>query len=321
MKIIKSITVILVSTILLPGCTFGQPPAVNNMTGDYSIYFTLRKKENENANIVYYDGSKLNDFKVKSGSSSRGENQAAISADGKSIAFNTYQFGGWKTAFSKVDGTNIKQIDKSRNYAFTPRFSNDGKWIVYTAHSDGRFGTRDIYKIKTNGDGKARLTKNSRSNYTPSFSPDGSKIAFVSSRDGKNYEIFVMKSDGSKQTNLTKHPSHEACPSWSPDGKQIAFLSVRGDFLNLFVMDADGSDLRNVTNNQLNKTNQFVQTVSSVDEMSYMYGTSWSPDGKSIVFVQNKNGKQKLYTINVDGSALSEVVETSGEQCNPFWAE
>ncbi len=303
-------------------CSFGivnQPK--NDQSNDYKIYFSLRESEDQNAKIVSYDGKELKEFTVKNGNSSRGINKPSVSSDGEWIAFNTYQFGGWKAAISHLDGSEVRQISNSGNYSGFPSFSKDGNWIVYYEHENGRNGNRDIYKIKLDGSEKTQLTRDARHHYSPSFSPGGSKIAFVSARDGGNYEVFVMNSDGSAIKNITKHPNHDACPSWSPDGKKIAFLSIRDGYLNLYTMNPDGTELINLTNNQETDTNWFDQTAQSVDELSYMYGTSWSPDGKSIVFVQKKGDFQKIYTISADGSNLKKLVETKGNQFNPFWAK
>ncbi|MEQ9404689.1 MAG: DPP IV N-terminal domain-containing protein [Cyclobacteriaceae bacterium] len=296
----------------------GQSTRVNK---DFKIYFTLRENEDENARVVSYDGKELVDFKVQNGKSSRGENKPSVSSDGKWIVFNTYQFGGWKAAISSIDGSAIRQVSKSSNYSGFPSFSQDNQWIVFYEHENGRMGNRDIYKIRVDGTEKTRLTQNSKHHYYPAFSPDGSKIAFVSAREGGNYEVFVMNSDGSEPKNITKNVSHESCPSWSPDGKRLAFLSIRDGYLNLYTMNPDGSGLKNVTNNQKRESNQFIQTAQSVDELSYMYGTSWSPDGKQIVFVQKMGELQKLFIVDTDGKNLRELVETKGEQTNPNWAK
>lgn len=292
----------------------------NNSNSDYRIYFSLRESEDQNIKIVSYDGQKISQFKVKNGNSARGINKPSVSADGKWIAFNTYQFGGWKTAIAKIDGSSVRQVSESRNYSGFPSFSKDGKWILFYEHENGRNGSRDIYKVRFDGSEKTQLTRNSKHHYSPAFSPDGSKISLVSARDSGNYEIFVMNSDGTNLTNITKHSNHDANPSWSPDGKKIAFLSIRDNYLNLYTINPDGTGLKNLTNNQENGTNSFVQTSQSVDELSYMYGTSWSPDGKSIVFVQKEGGIQKLYMINSDGTNVRKLVETKGNQFNPFWA-
>jgi len=295
-----------------------ESKAQSSNNSDYTIYFSLREKPEQNARIVYYDGKKLRNFTPK-GRSSRGENSPSISSDGKQIAFNTYHFGGWKTAIANIDGTNIRQVSDSRNYSGVPSFSKDGKWIVFYEHENGRMGKRNIFKIRTDGTGKKQLTRNSKHHYAPSFSPDGSKITFLSARDGGYLQVFVMNSDGSNLTNITKHKSHESSPSWSPDGKRIAFLSIRNGYLNLYTMNPNGTGLKNITKNEEKKSNSFTQTSQSVDELSYLYGTSWSPDGKSIAFVQKKRGFQKLHIINTDGTNLRELVSTPGNHFKPFW--
>lgn len=284
--------------------------------GDYQIYFSLREDDDQNIRIVSYDGEIIRKYEIKGGKSSRGESQPSVSADGKMIGFNTYHFGGWKAAIAKVNGTGIRLVDQSGNYSFNPSFSPDGKKILFTQRLNGRSGSRDIYTINADGTGKKRLTSNIRNSYNPSFSPDGSKIVFVSSRD-LHYEIYVMNSDGSNHINVSNHGNHDANPSWSPDGKRIAFLSIREGALDLFVVNADGTNLRNLTNS----TQSFEATADTVDELSYMYGTSWSPDGKSIVFVKNKDGKNKLYIIDIDGKNLRQVIETPGDQFNPNWVK
>ena len=319
MKYLKQTTLISLLALMITGCNNIQGQS-KQAANEYTIYFSLRESEDQNIRIVSFDGKKLKDFKPKKGSSSRGENKPSVSSNGQWIAFNTYQFGGWKSAIANIDGSDIHPISGSSNYSGMPSFSKDNQWIVFYEHENGRTGNRDIYKIRVDGSEKTRLTRNSKHHYSPSFSPDGSKIALVSAREGGNYEVFTMNSDGTDLKNVTKHSNHDACPSWSPDGKRIAFLSIRDGFLNLYSMKADGSDLKNVTNNQTRNSNEFIQTAQSVDEMSYMYGTSWSPDGKSIVLVLKKDGLQKLYIVGADGKNLRAVVETPGNQFNPFWA-
>ena len=105
-----------------------------------------------------------------------------------------------------------------------------------------------------------RLTNNHFTAKNPSWSPDGKRIAFTSSRDG-NMEIYVMDADGNNQQNLTNRPHLDWEPSWSPDGKRIAFMSngeggleIKDGNLEIYVMDADGSNQRNLTNNRRHDT-------------------------------------------------------------------
>ena len=77
--------------------------------------------------------------------------------------------------------------------------------------------------------------------------PTTPKILFTSSRDG-NGEVYMMNPDGSEQVNLTQHPATDQGAVWSPAGDQILFVSDRQGtrVRDLYVMDADGSNVRRV---------------------------------------------------------------------------
>ncbi len=72
-------------------------------------------------------------------------------------------------------------------------------------------------------------------------------VAFTSAVENGNLDIYSMRPDGSGLTNLTNDPAHDVDPYWSPDGKRIAFLSDRAGPMQVFVMNADGSDVFQVT--------------------------------------------------------------------------
>jgi Tol biopolymer transport system component len=89
---------------------------------------------------------------------------------------------------------------------------------------------------------KRALTPGLSRDGNPSFSPLGDRIAFQ--RDG---DIWTMNPDGSGPVNLTKTESYEGCPWFSGDGTRIAFDGLRDETSDIFVMNADGSNLRRLT--------------------------------------------------------------------------
>jgi TolB protein len=77
-----------------------------------------------------------------------------------------------------------------------------------------------------------------------SWSPDSQKLVFAA-----NGEIYVIRPDGTEQTNLTSSSDLNASrPTWSPDGGRILFSALIEGAPDLFVMNVDGSGLRNLTN-------------------------------------------------------------------------
>jgi TolB protein len=102
-----------------------------------------------------------------------------------------------------------------------------------------------------------------------------------------------MNVDGSGQTQLTSNS--DSAPSWSPDGLKIAFQSFRDGDYDIYVMNADGSAQRAVTNN----------TVDDEDP-------AWSPDGQKIAFesYRPRGGQAQIFVINADGSKETRLTNT-----------
>ena len=74
-------------------------------------------------------------------------------------------------------------------------------------------------------------------------------------------------------------------PVYSPDGMKLAFISTHDGDPEIFVMNADGTGLKKLTEN------------TAVDA-----APSWSPDGGKIVFTSDRSGAFELYRMNADGS-------------------
>jgi Tol biopolymer transport system component len=147
------------------------------------------------------------------------------------------------------------------------------------------------------------------------LSPDGRRIVFTSLKDG-DLDIYTMNVDGTDVRRLTTTPGYDGGPWWSPDGTKIVYRAwhyapedtaglhayqallkqgmIRPNRMELFVMNADGSDQRQVT--RLGGAN---------------FGPSWTPDGRRIVFSSNhRNPRSRnfdLYLVNLDGTGLEQV--------------
>ena len=143
-----------------------------------------------------------------------------------------------------------------------------------------------------------------------------SMIAFCSDRakQGGNRDIFVMKTDGDQPRNLTADPvSDDFSPAWSPDGMKIAFSSERLGNQEIYVMDADGKNLVQLTRHR-----------------AYDATPSWSPDGRKIAFTSDRDhlfvvgpgqiGELEIYVMNADGENVVRITETGGWNHEPSWS-
>ena len=136
------------------------------------------------------------------------------------------------------------------------------------------------------------------------------QIAFVSRRDG-NAEIYVMDADGGNQRRLTNNRHDDWEPSWSPDGKRIVFASDRDEHPDrvpgwftseIYVMDADGSNQLNLTNNPDDDRDP-----------------AWSPDGNRIAFSSNRDGRfnWEIYVMDADGGNVQRLTNNPDDDGHP----
>jgi Tol biopolymer transport system component len=135
--------------------------------------------------------------------------------------------------------------------------------------------------------------------YGSDWSPDGTRIAYDSESRGGGQGIWVVNADGSEARKLIDDGS---VPAWSPDGTKIAFArpdlgemvsfgdGSAGTPLYLYVMDADGTNVRRLTDGQF------------LD-----YSPAWSPDGTQIAFVRHGRKGVGLFVMNADGSNVRRV--------------
>jgi Tol biopolymer transport system component len=113
-----------------------------------------------------------------------------------------------------------------------------------------------------------------------------------------------MDSDGSNVIRLTHAAGIDEQPAWSPDGHRIAFTSNRGGTAEIYVMDANGTNVV-----QLTKGNQSAFSVLP----------AWSPDGGRIAHSSNRDGDVEIYVMNPDGSDVVQLT-TGGGMTMPAWS-
>jgi TolB protein len=153
-------------------------------------------------------------------------------------------------------------------------------------------GNREIFITEADGKNARRITFDPKEDFAPSWSPDGKTLLFSSKRDG-TVEIYSVNTDTTGLKRITTSgESRSYNPAWSPDGKQIVYYFEKGDHRDqVYVMNADGSEAHNITNDTLN--NIFA---------------GWTPDGKVIYGQGHPDGTTKVFTVGADGTGKSPLL-------------
>jgi Tol biopolymer transport system component len=242
------------------------------------------------------------------------------SPDRRKIAFSTGVDRHMEIYIMDRDGSDVRRIwkaESTQSEAWGPQWSPDGRRMVFVSNSGGNY---DIYTMDNNGSNVRRLTHvegSGKASEDPVWSPNGKWIVFNSNRDGI-WEIYVMRSDGSDVRRLTYTPGKSmgaGKPAWSPDGKSILFPSSQGptatnwyNVLDIYVIDADGSNLQRLTHTGDNGS------------------PIWSPDGKRIAFSSHRSGdsthwrdNREIYVMNADGSNVQRLTYNGVWDSHPQW--
>ena len=237
----------------------------------------------------------------------------------------------------RVDGSDLHRVSDGTGKTTCGYFIGNNESILYASThladsacpprpdpSKGyvwRLDPFDIYTANRDGSNRTPLTAYGVYTAEATVSPNGRSIVFTSLKDG-DLEIYTMNTDGSNIRRLTTTPGYDGGAFFSPDGTQIVYRAnhptaaelasyqellrqglVRPSRMELWVMNADGSNQRQITN--LGGAN---------------FAPIFAPGGKQIIFSSNyRNPRSRnfdLFLVNLDGSALEQV--TTHEEFDGF---
>jgi Tol biopolymer transport system component len=130
------------------------------------------------------------------------------------------------------------------------------------------------------------------------WTPDGSRLIFSDGKDLWSATTLEQRN----LTNSTGASNTEA--TISPDGMRIAFTSNRDGNPEIYVINADGSNPANLTNNPANDSSP-----------------AWSPDGSRIAFVSDRDGNPQIYSMSAaDGASVTRHTSNTFADTNPVWS-
>lgn len=216
----------------------------------------------------------------------------ALSFDSRRIAFTSTRDGQDEIYTMHANGSHQTRL--TTQGGDTAAWSHQGDRIAFPSHRDGN---AEIYVMNSDGSHQIRLTNTAASESHPNWSPDDRKIAYsLTNKDGSE-EIWAMNSDGTGQARITANGG--SGPVWSPDGTRIAFTLGA----NIWVMDADGSNQRQLTN-----------------KIVFNFFPTWSPDGKRIAYGWFGSGLH-IVIMDADGSNETVISSAYNKDSSPSWSK
>lgn len=265
-----------------------------------------------------------------------GENaEAYFSKDGKKLIFQSTRDSVEcdQIYTMNIDGSDVQMVSNGLGRTTCSFWAPDGESIVYGSTYLGSsecppppdmsmgyvwavYDTYDVFRADADGSNLVRLTETPGYDAEAVYSNDGSKILFTSTRDG-DLELYSMRPDGSEVTRLTNAIGYDGGAFFGPGDSLICFRAdrrttpegieefqtllaqglVRPSALELFVMNADGTNERQVTD------------IGGANFCPYFH-----PDGKRLIFSTNhhsETGREfDLFMVNVDGTGLEQITFT-----------
>jgi Tol biopolymer transport system component len=251
--------------------------------------------------------------------------EPAWSPDGKRIAFAVcrgsdpvHGYCNEDIFVMNADGSEETRVTRDPAADRHPAWSPDGKKLVFSRHPAGP--RSHLYIINPDGSGERQLTNGSDGDGEdyPTWASDGT-LAFERGQD-----IYTMSLDGTHQTPIThlSGPNFAGAPNWSPDAKKIVFFFYGprpfcgGD---IFVMNRDGSDLRQLTFPPDGCINSGLYPVWSPDgtKIAYMAAASSAPGSPPYdLFPFNS---AEIFVMNADGSQRTNVTNNRADERYPDW--
>ena len=228
------------------------------------------------------------------------------SPDGDQIAFASWEDprGIWVV---DADGTNERRLFDWPRETRYPSWSPDGEQIVFVRQHRGRIEpTRVCFEgpkgqvcrvrppdphynlgVVRASDGYfwEPLPSSTERSLSPDWSPVGDQVVYADV-----YGLFVQSADGQTRYQLTAS-NRDTTPAWSPDGEQVAFVRRQHDHWEIYVVDADGQNLRRLTETPTRPDGVVGSSVSP----------EWSPDGSYLAFLTDQSGEWEIWIVEADG--------------------
>jgi TolB protein len=237
-----------------------------------------------------------------------------LSNSGLKIAFTTYENFYYHLYVIDKDGQNEKLLVTSKQFCGSPSWSPDDRKIVFLKNDNLSSHDYHIYIIDATGGNELKLT-NQSTNFSPKYFSNNT-IIFSSASDYNSWSgIYKINTDGSNKQLLTPTGKSFGSPQVSPDGNKILITSNDWNGSQIFLMNANGSGLKQLT---------FTVSPKWIDRgypRDGNYGPVWSPDSEKLAYVSYENGSPDIFIMNANGTGNKRLTDTPLRDESPIWAK
>jgi dipeptidyl aminopeptidase/acylaminoacyl peptidase len=212
----------------------------------------------------------------------------AFSRDGKHAAYiDAVDSTLWTI---RADGSDKIQLTYPPDHAALPRWSPDGKQIVYVSHQLGK--PWKMFLVSAQGGTPEEILPDDRVEGDPTWSPDGRRIAYSSGlpSPGEKSDIRIVDLR-TREVSSVPGSNDLFSPRWSPDGRYLVALNLEGLSRKLFLYDF--------------QTGKWSEWVTDADGVGY---PAWSPDSRYVDYWS----VGKIKRIRVGESRATDLVSLKG---------
>jgi Tol biopolymer transport system component len=229
--------------------------------------------------------------------------QGRWSPHGQRIAFWRVHRGGQRDIWTMAaSGSDLKPVTDDSALDWNPVWSPDGRYLYFASERGGSMNLWRVAIDERSGDidgaFEAVTTPSAYSQHL-SFSGDGRRLAYVEMARRVHLQRLMFDGEREQVVGPPAWILQDARPAknadLSPDGTSIVFDSIEGLQEDLFLVRADGTGLRRLT-----------------DDAFKDRAPRWSPDGKQVLFFSDRNGRYDTWRMNPDGSGLQQISFTEG---------
>jgi len=211
---------------------------------------------------------------------------------------------GGRIVLVDSDGWGEKDLTTTGT-SLAPAWHPSGRYIAYSSLGDR--GWRVVIRDLSGGTARQMSATPDGLNTTPEFSPDGASLVYAHGLESGT-DLFMTDAlkDAPARPITVGRGSDNISPSFSPDGRRVAFTSGRLGHPEVYIADADGSN---------------VELLTSFDfgDQNYRSNPSWSPDGRVVAFQSQLQGRFQVMTINLRDRSVKQLT-SEGINEDPDWA-